>query len=193
MAMTDRELVSKVGMIYKRMKAKNPDNERVKILENQLDVFYQRHKMKRPTKSGISINKKMTTEEKKEMRQILRQFRNAPRNTEEKINKEFDKKYAQYLSGISRSTIPSENLSIKQKENVLKIIDRILQDRKFIQSLGSEAIHKLYYEHQKPENLDTEQIRKALTKVASSNIDGKTSDDIVDMVLLEYDKMENKQ
>lgn len=149
MAMTYKKLADKARLILSRMEKSGIQNDAVATFKNNLEVFWQRARKKSPTKSGISINKKMTADQRKEMADILRAFIKAPRNTPQKIESDWKKRIGDYLKPLSpkyqeRYEEKVQNMSVAEKSRELERLDRIGKNRKINQSLGSRILQYIY-------------------------------------------------
>ena len=168
--------------------------------QNNLDVFYSKYPNLKRTKSGISFTKKMTADQRKEMAQITRAFLNEPLTTPSSIDREFKKKFKDYIKddSVRNPQIDNDdfnNLSYKDKVKLIDRIDRILQDRKFKESLGSEVLYILYYNHQQPLDMNPETLRQAMVQyVENENIENSSidSDYVVNSILSIYDDLINE-
>ena len=117
----------------------------VEKLKNNLANFWEKRGRKPPTKSGISFNKTMNAEDKREMAQILRSFINEPRKTPEEIREEYNEKIAEYLKNLSpKYQEKFSNKSEKEMYMDLERIDKVLKSRKVIESLGSDVVNQIY-------------------------------------------------
>ena len=169
MAMTYKQLADKARLILSRMEKSGIQNDTVSTFKNNLEVFWQRAGKKSPTKSGISINKKMTTEQRKEMAAILRSFINAPRNTPQKIESDWKKQIGDYLKPLSPKFQEQyeqkiQNMSISEKSRELERLDRIGKTRKINQSLGSRILQYIYRRQQNIQ-LSSKVMQEAIIKV----------------------------
>ena len=168
MAMTYKQLADKARLILSRMEKSGIQNDTVTTFKNNLEVFWQRAGKKSPTKSGISINKKMTTEQRKEMATILRSFINAPRNTPQKIESDWKKQIGEYLKPLSPKYQEQyeqkiQNMSISEKSRELERLDRIGKTRKINQSLGSRILQYIYRRQQNMQ-LSSQVMQEAIIK-----------------------------
>lgn len=212
MARSYKALSQKANMIKTRLEEKGLSNvESLEILNNNLEIFWNKYNQKSPTNSGISFNKNMTSQQKKEMAEILRTFIDSPRKTENEISEEYESKFTKYLQGLSpkyREKIEKENdnKTVKEMYEELTKIERILNERKVIESLGSDLLHDIYYSKIPDLNLSEEKMTLALFNVVQSDyrlkdekgkflkdeenktipIDGLSQDDLWNVILNEY-------
>lgn len=170
----------------------------VEKLKNNLANFWEKRGKKSPTKSGISFNKRMTAEDKREMAQILRSFIREPRKTPEEIREEYEEKIAEYLKDLSPKY--QEKFKNKSENDMymdLERIDRVLKSRKIIESLGSDVVNQIY-KRSKDMGLNGETmataIYNAMENGALDNFHNTPEDfEIVfDNILDEYDNLINE-
>lgn len=168
MAMTYKQLADKARLILSRMEKSGIQNDTVATFKNNLEVFWQRAGKKSPTKSGISINKKMTKEQRKEIADILRAFIKAPRNTPQKVEADWKKQIGDYLKPLSPKYQEQyeqkiQNMSIAEKSRELERLDRIGKTRKINQSLGSRILQYIYRRQQNMQ-LSSQVMQEAIIK-----------------------------
>ena len=171
----------------------------VEKLKNNLANFWEKRGKKAPTKSGISFNKKMTTEDKREMAQILRSFINEPRKTPEEIRKEYNEKIVEYLQGLSpKYQEKFKNRTEREMYMDLERIDRAIKQAKIMESLGSEVVNKIYARADEM-GLNAGTMSTALYNVVieSSNYDEyrntpENFEKLFDDILSEYDRLVNE-
>lgn len=171
----------------------------VEKLKNNLNNFWEKRGKKPPTKSGISFNKKMNAEDKREMAQILRSFINEPRKTPEEIRAEYNEKIAEYLKDLSpKYQEKFANKSEKDMYMDLERIDRVLKSRKVVESLGSDIVNQIYKRAEEME-LNGDTMGTAIFNVMESgdfdNITEITEDFdyLYDRILDEYDILVNEE
>ena len=201
MALSYKALAEKARIRLKTLEKIAPKSESLENLKNNLEVFYSRNEIKQTTKSGISFTKKMSVDERKEMSRILRVFLKDDLTTATGINKEFNKVFNEYKKDDSIKSTKYDiddlnNLSYQDKLNLLERLKRVVEDRKFKESLGSDVLYTLYYKHMlNAENpLNYETLRKAMARYIKNNGDdeNKTSAAVVDDILKYYDDIINE-
>lgn len=211
--LTYRQKATKANMIMNRLEKQGLENiESYQELQNDLEVFWNKKGKKAPTKSGISFNKNMTAQEKREMSKIVDKFLNAPRKTEQEIKEEYETKYDEYIDGLSpknqeKKLKELENKSVSEMYNEMQKIERILYERKVIESLGSEIVKDIYKKQIPRIKANEELMTLALFNVVQDDytfkfkktdkprtIDGLSHDELINVILKEYRKMvkENK-
>lgn len=170
----------------------------VEKLKNNLENFWEKRGKNPPTKSGISFNKKMNAEEKREMAQILRAFLAEPRKTPEEIKEEYEEKIAEYLKDLS----PKYQEKFKNKSETdmymdLERIDRVLKSRKVIESLGSDVVNQIY-KRAKDMSLNSDTMATAIyNAMENGKFDDFTNtaenfELLFDDILTEYDNLVNE-
>lgn len=170
----------------------------VEKLKNNLANFWEKRGRKSPTKSGISFNKKMSAEDKREMAQILRSFINEPRKTPEEIRAEYNEKIAEYLKDLSPTYQEKFNdKSEKEMYMDLERIDRVLKSRKVIESLGSDVVNQIY-NRSKDMGLNGDTMATAIYNAMENGIfdrfenTSEQFDVLYDFILDEYDNIINE-
>ena len=171
----------------------------VEKLKNNLANFWEKRGKKPPTKSGISFNKRMNSEDKREMAQILRAFINEPRKTPEDIRKEYNEKIVEYLKGLSpKYQEKFKNRTEREMYMDLDRIDRAIKQAKIMESLGSEVVNQLYTRADDM-GLNAGTMSAALYNVVieSGNYDeykntSENFEKLFDDILTEYDKLVNE-
>ena len=171
----------------------------VEKLKNNLANFWEKRGKKPPTKSGISFNKKMNAEDKREMAQILRSFINEPRKTPEEIRKEYNEKIVEYLQGLSpKYQEKFKNRTEREMYMDLERIDRAIKQAKIIESLGSELVNQIYTRVDEM-GLNAGTMSTALYNVVieSGNYDEyrntpENFEKLFDDILSEYDRLVNE-
>lgn len=216
--MTYKQLGSRANMLLKRMEKQGLENTS-RYQEFQIDVqtFWEKRGKIPPTKSGISFSKKMSSDDRKEMAKIVRKFLNSKRKEENEIKKEYQEKTDEYISGLSpknqekaRDELNLENKSVAEMYSELEKIERILNERKVIESLGSDLVGDIYNKVDDLE-LDTDTMTLALFKVVQKDykyqpsyykgeeppapygIDGLESENLWNVILSEYKRMTGEE
>lgn len=170
----------------------------VEKLKNNIENFWEKRGKKSPTKSGISFNKRMTAEDKREMAQILRSFINEPRKTPEEIREEYEEKIAEYLKDLSPKY--QEKFKNKSENDMymdLERIDRVLKSRNVIESLGSDVVNQIY-KRSKDMGLNGETMATAIYNAMEKGVfdsfenSPEQFDVLYDNILDEYDRIVNE-
>ena len=170
----------------------------VEKLKNNLANFWEKRGKKSPTKSGISFNKRMNAEDKREMAQILRSFLKEPRKTPREIREEYEEKIAEYLKDLSPTYQEKfKNKTEKDMYMDLERIDRVLKSRKVIESLGSDVVNQIY-KRAKDMCLNGDTMATAVYNAMENGIfdnfenTSEQFDILYDNILDEYDKLVNE-
>lgn len=213
--MTYKQLGTRANMLLKRMEKQGLENIS-RCQEFQIDIqnFWEKRSKIPPTKSGISFSKKMSSDDRKEMAKIVRKFLNSKRKEEKEIKKEYQEKTDEYISGLSlknqekaREELDIENKSVAEMYAEMEKIERILNERKVIESLGSDLVGDIYNSRVNDLDLDTDTMKLALFKVVQDDytyqpsyykgeeppeaygIDGLESETLWNVILSEYKRM----
>ena len=213
--MTYKQLGTKANMLLKRMEKQGLENtSRYQEFKIDLQTFWEKRGKIPTTKSGISFNKKMSADDRKEMADIVRKFLKGKRKEENEIKQEYQEKTAAYISGLSpknqekaRDELNIENKSVAEMYTELEKIERILNERKVIESLGSDLVGDIYNNKVDDLELDTDTMTLALFKVVQKGyvyqpsyykgeeppepygIDGLESENLWNVILSEYKRM----
>lgn len=217
--MTYKQLGTRANMILNRMEKQGLENTS-RYQEFQIDIqnFWEKRSKIPPTKSGISFSKKMSVDDRKEMADIVRKFLKGKRKEETEIKKEYQEKSDEYISGLSpknqekaREELNIENKTAKEMYSELERLERILNERKVIESLGSDLVGDIYNSKVDDLELDTDTMTLALFKVVQDDytyqpsyykgeeqptaygIDGLESDDLWNIILSEYKRMTGEE
>lgn len=217
--MTYKQLGTKANMLLKRMEKQGLENTS-RYQEFQIDIqnFWEKRSKIPPTKSGISFSKKMSADDRKEMAKIVRKFLNSKRKEEKEIKKEYQEKTDEYISGLSpknqekaREELDIENKSVAEMYGEIERLERILNERKVIESLGSDLVGDIYNNKVDDLELDTDTMTLALFKVVQKEykyqpsyykgeeppepygIDGLESENLWNVILSEYKRMTGEE
>lgn len=217
--MTYKQLGTRANMLLKRMENQGLENTS-RYQEFQIDIqnFWEKRSKIPPTKSGISFSKKMSADDRKEMVKIVRKFLNSKRKEEKEIKKEYQEKTNEYISGLSpknqekaRDELDIENKSVSEMYTEMERLERILNERKVIESLGSDLVGDIYNSKVDDLELDTDTMTLALFKVIqddytyqpsyykyeeppeSYGIDGLESKNLWNVILSEYKRMTGEE
>ena len=217
--MTYKQLGTRANMLLKRMENQGLENTS-RYQEFQIDIqnFWEKRSKIPPTKSGISFNKKMSSDDRKEMAKIVRKFLNSKKKEEKEIKKEYQEKTDEYISGLSpknqekaRDELGIENKSVAEMYDEMERIERILNERKVIESLGSDLVGDIYNSKVDDLELDTDTMTLALFKVVQDDytyqpsyykdeeppepygIDGLESETLWNIILSEYKRMTGEE
>lgn len=217
--MTYKQLGTRANMLLKRMEKQGLENTS-RYQEFQIDIqnFWEKRSKIPPTKSGISFSKKMSVDDRKEMADIVRKFLKGKRKEENEIKKEYQEKTDEYISGLSpknqekaKQELEIENKTVKEMYNELERLERILNERKVVESLGSDLVHDIYYSKIDDLDLKTDTMTIALFRVVQDDylyqpsyykgeeppepygIDGLESDDLWNVILSEYKRMTGEE
>lgn len=217
--MTYKQLGTKANMLLKRMEKQGLENtSRYQSFKLDIQNFWEKRSKIPSTKSGISFNKKMSVDDRKEMADIVRTFLNGKRKEEKAIKKEYQEKTDEYISGLSpknqkkaREELRVENKSVSEMYGELERFERILNERKVIESLGSDLVGDIYNSKVDDLELDTDTMTIALFKVVqkdykyqpsyykdeeppeSYGIDGIESENLWNIILSEYKRMTGEE
>lgn len=193
MAMSDKQLVAKARRQKETMVKYGINNDTLKNLENQLDIFYEDFHVKRTSKSGISITQKMGKQGRQEMRRIIRQFINSPDSGIEGIEKEYKKLFERYSINTKTPKVSSNTkvLSPKEMAKGIDYMKNVLQSRYIASLLDSGQKSILYHETQQGNNIDSEEFNKALNETIKEDIADLTYNDVEDISddIYEYDNI----
>lgn len=217
--MTYKQLGTRANMILKRMEKQGLENtSRYQEFKIDLQNFWEKRSKIPPTKSGISFNKKMTKDDRKEMADMIRKFLKGKRKEEKEIKQEYQVKTDEYISGLSsknqekaREELNIKNKSVAEMYSELERLDRILNERKVIESLGSDLVGDIYNSKVDDLELKTDTMTLALFKVVQEDykyqpsyykgeeppeaygIDGLESENLWNIILSEYKRMTGEE
>lgn len=213
--MTYKQLGTRANMLLKRMEKQGLENtSRYQSFKLDIQNFWEKRSKIPPTKSGISFNKKMSADDRKEMADIVRTFLKGKRKEEKEIKQEYQEKTNEYIGGLSpknqekaREELSVENKSVAEMYSELERLERILNERKVIESLGSDLVGDIYNSKVDDLELDTDTMTLALFKVVQDDytyqpsyykgeeppepygIDGLESENLWNIILSEYKRM----
>lgn len=197
--MKDIDIVLTAKRRMETLKRKVPNADALKKLENELNIFWSRDtKKNKPTESGITLSKKLNVEERKKMRNILRSFLREETSTIQGIKAKFERTFKQYqkqLSPFAREQRKRNllDLDVTKQYELIKKLDRTLQDQKFKESLGSGVLHDFYYGFYQQHNLNDDYVREAMLNVVSMDLEGMEQSQVVDAIIKEYNKIESEE
>ena len=157
----------------KELKKSGVRNNAVKVLEAELDAFYKKHIIKKRG-VGISFDKRMSANAKKEMNSIVSNFLKDPTSTKRGIKQEASK----IMGGSAPGNIQDAAAAVDMGRVV------ILSDAAVVEALKSQVVHDIY-QQQKSEGYVPDAARYALSKFAIENrdsLEGMTVSDIVNGV-----------
>lgn len=216
---TYKQLGTRANMILKRLEKQGLENtSRYQEFQIDIQTFWEKRSKIPPTKSGISFNKKMSADDRKEMADIVRKFLKGKRKEEKEIKQEYQSKTDEYISGLSpknqekaRDELNFENKSVAEMYTELERLDRILNERKVIESLGSDLVGDIYNSKVDDLDLKTDTMTLALFKVVQKDykyqpsyykgeeppepygIDGLESENLWNIILSEYKRMTGEE
>lgn len=155
MAMTYKQLGIRGRQLYERIKSEGFNESLIADFENKLDIFWSRAGKKKgglkpKSKSRISFSKDLTAKQRREMAGIVNWLLKQPRITKLDIEREYREKVQKYIDDLSpkskeqRIKQLKENKNAKEMNETIELLDRIIKDRKVVESLGSEIVKYIY-------------------------------------------------
>ena len=167
MAYSDKELVARARRRVETMEKYGVENDALKSLKNSLDIFYNDFNVPKTSKSGISITKKMSTDERQYMRSIIRQFMNGESGIDY-IEKKYDQFMNKYYNDTQYSNIQPA-ATVKEKAQTLDYIRNVMTDRFIAEHYDSEVLNAIYYDYADTKE-DADLYRKAFIEVIKEDI-----------------------
>lgn len=179
MAISDKELMRRFQRRVNRLETVGAtDSDAYGRLQNQLDVFWENTNKSPKTKTRATLSKQLNTQERKEMRKIMRKFLEEPLTDIPTITERYEQlteQHKQYLSPKMQNQQVKKK-SISEKTSYIKRVDRLLKDYALTNSLSSPIV-KTIWENQKATGESANKYRQAMDSLGSYAIedDGKVT------------------
>lgn len=179
MAISDKELMRRFQRRVNRLETVGAtDSDAYGRLQNQLDVFWDNTNKSPKTKTRATLSKQLNTQERKEMRKIMRKFLEEPLTNIPTITERYEQlteQHKQYLSPQMQKR-QVKNKLISEKTSYIKRVDRLLKDYALTDSLSSPVV-KAIWKNQKSTGESVHKYRQAMESFGSYAIEenGKVS------------------
>ena len=179
MAISDIELMRRFQRRINRLETVGAtDTDAYGRLQNQLDVFWGNTNKTPKTKTRATLSKRLNTQERKEMRKIMRKFLEEPLTDIPTITERYEQLTEQHKNYLSPQMQNKQfkKKSLSEKTSYIKRVDRLLKDYALTNSLSSPIV-KAVWENQKATGESANKYRQAMDSLGSYAIEdnGKIS------------------
>ena len=167
MAYSDKELVARARRRVATMEKYGVENDALKNFRQDIEKFYRDFNVKKTSKSGISLTKQMSTEERGYMRQFIRNFMSEESGVTQ-IEREYDKMFSYYEDSVMSGTIRKAS-TIQEKARSLDYLRDVLTNKFLSKHYDSDVLAAIYHERAESQE-EYENYKVAMLEVIKDDV-----------------------